>query len=530
MLEGIFKHRPSNLCMIYVEPHRIEVLRGHRKFRTWETEPAEQFLVPENESAVDYLQILNFKPKGKKGSALLLILSGAFYSVHREHYPISLKDHLEDSINFDWQENLFHEFEQTLHFFGPPVPLNHYISVPIFSMQREIYDRFHQSVNASNFQTFAVMPSALLFQHLRDPEAGIQNGDSVEILARSLDRSQLEVHRFYNGAYLDSMIVGQSFGSLELFRENLRSYSNGNGDGNGEAPRINLICLADECRGNEKYGGQWAGKGLPVEVRESSEFLVARWIRRLLSQGVTHSFDTELLLKPWEIPRIVWPLAAILVFFAIFGFYQVQSTERLTQESKRLRVQANQLETRWKPIEELQTRIAKFQEDQKTLSAFNNEGYPLLELLTFLTQLTPEDTWINYLSLRKGQLVLRGESKSAIKFLAELSKTDGMSDVKFASPVTRNPASDLERFNVQVQLDMEKLKKNFDGLPVEQPEEITKPPASATPARSTPEVKRPPEIKRVPVEEEMPEEVEEIPQGEDEVIIDEDPPVEEEAQ
>ena len=147
----------------------------------------------------------------------------------------------------------------------------------------------------------------------------------------------------------------------------------------------------------------------------------------------------------------------------------MRSAETMAQTSKRLKVQINQLETRWKPIEQLQTRMTKFREDQKTLSEFNREDYQLLELLSFLTLLTPDDTWLNYLSLRQGQLILRGESKSAIKYLSELSKIEGLSDVKFASPVTRDPGTDQERFNVQLQLDMEKLKKSFESLPPEQP-------------------------------------------------------------
>jgi general secretion pathway protein L len=144
----------------------------------------------------------------------------------------------------------------------------------------------------------------------------------------------------------------------------------------------------------------------------------------------------------------------------------------MVQTSNGLKVQIHQLEARWKPIEELQTRITKFQEDQKTLSQFKSEDYQLVELLSFLTQLTPDDTWLNYLSLRQGQLIIRGESRSAIKYLAELSKTEGLSDVKFASPVTRDPGTDLERFNVQLQLDMDKLKKSFEALPPETPREV----------------------------------------------------------
>jgi len=100
----------------------------------------------------------------------------------------------------------------------------------------------------------------------------------------------------------------------------------------------------------------------------------------------------------------------------------------------------------------------------KDLDEFNQEGYPLLEILSLLTRITPEDTWLNYFSIRKGQMILRGESKSAIKYLSELSKVEGFSDVRFSSPVTRNPSSDMERFNVQVQIDLEKLKKTADSM------------------------------------------------------------------
>jgi hypothetical protein len=88
----------------------------------------------------------------------------------------------------------------------------------------------------------------------------------------------------------------------------------------------------------------------------------------------------------------------------------------------------------------------------------------LLEILNLLTQTTPEDTWLNYFSVRKGQIILRGDSKSAIKFLSELSKIEGFSDVRFASPVTRSPSSEDERFNVQFQVDQEKLIKTVEAM------------------------------------------------------------------
>ena len=462
MLKSIIRYRPTNLYSVYVEPLRIEVLQAHRHWRSWEIGAAEQFRVPRGESVFDHLQYLNLKPKGRKGSALLAIVSSAFYSVHSEHYPLSIKDQLDDAVNFDWQENIFQEHDRTLHFSGPPVALNQHVSVPIFSIQRQIYDKLNQALNGTLFHTFAVVPSALSFSALLPLIDG--EGEECEILVRGLDDENLEVHRFYRGAFLDSAVVGKSFHGLKLFGEKLKC------TGNEECePHIHLVCAPGECNSAESPAATWGKAGLPVKVQEVPESLVTSWLNRLLKQDAIHTFDSDILLKPWQIPRIVAPLAALIFIFALYGLYQSHSTTNMAETSNRLKVQIHQLEARWKPIEALQTRIAKFQEDQKTLSQFNSEDYQLLELLSFLTQLTPDDTWLNYLSVRQGQLILRGESRSAIKYLAELSKTEGLSDVKFASPVTRDPGTDLERFNVQLQLDMEKLKKSFEALPPETP-------------------------------------------------------------
>ncbi|MGA3116664.1 MAG: PilN domain-containing protein [Syntrophobacteraceae bacterium] len=462
MLKSIIKYRPTNLHAVYVEPLMIEVLQAHRHWRSWEVGVAEQSRVPRGQSVYDYLQYLNLKPKGRKGSALLAIVSSAYYSVHSEHYPLSIKDQLDDAVNFDWQENIFQEQGRTLYFSGLPVALNQHVSVPIFSIQREIYDKLNQALNGTLFHTFAVVPSALSFSALLPLLDGV--GEECEIIARGLDEENLEVHRFYRGAFLDSAVVDKSFHGLKLFGEKLKC------TGNEECePHIHLVCAPGESNSAESPASIWGTVGLPVKVQEVPESLITSWLNRLLKQDAIHTFDSEILLKPWEIPRIVAPLTALIFIFVLYGLYQSHSSASMVETNNRLKAQVHQLEARWKPIEALQTRIAKFQEDQKTLSQFNRDDYQLVELLNFLTQLTPDDTWLNYLSLRQGQLILRGESKSAIKYLAELSKIEGLSDVKFASPVTRDPGTDEERFNVQLQLDMEKLKKSFEALPPEIP-------------------------------------------------------------
>ncbi len=485
MLERLIKYRPKNICVVYAETRRIEILRATRQWRSWTMEPAERYEVPQGESIFDHLQSLNLRPKARKGSALLLILPSAFYSIHREHYPASLKDQLEEAINFDWQENLLHEPDRTLHFFGPPLAVNNHISVPIFSLPNAVHDKFHTALNGSYFQSFSVVPSALLCDTFISKPVPGEPADTFEILGRILDKSHLEVHRFYHGSFLDSMLIERKQHSLTLFRENMHCLESTTTDGSEVSvqPHINLICSADECDAGETgYGDEWKSEGLPINISTIEDSFVARLVNGLLVKDTVHAFDTEVLLKPWEVPRVVWPFLAVIILFAGYALYQIHASDTLAKTDKRMRLQLAQYETQWKPIEELQNRISKFQEDQKTLSEFNHEGYPLLELLTFLTQITPDDTWLNYLSLRKGRIVIRGESKSAIKYLSELSKHDGLSDVKFASPVTRNPTSDQERFNVQLQVDMDKLQKNLDTLPAEQLEPAPPKAMNAAPA------------------------------------------------
>ncbi len=465
MLKSIIKYRPTNLHVVYVEPLRIEVIQAHRHWRSWEIGVAEQSLVPRGESVFDHLQYLNLTPQDRKGSALLAIVSSVFYSVHSEHYPLSIKDQLDEAINFDWQENIFLDYDSTLHFSGPPVALNQHVSVPVFSIQKEIYDKLNRALNGALFHTFAVAPSALSFSALLpliDDE-----GEECEIIVRGLDDETLEAHRFYRGALLNSAVVGKSFNGLKLFGETLKCLGN---DECGQ--HIHLVFAPGESTSLEDPAAIWTSAGLPVRAQEIPESLVTSWLHNMLKQDAIHTFDSEILLKPWQIPRIAAPLAALIFIFALYGLYQSHSTASMVKTGNGLKVQINQLEARWKPIEQIQTRITKFQEDQKTLSQFKSEDYQLLELLSFLTRLTPEDTWLNYLSLRQGQLILRGESKSAIKYLSELSKTEGFIDVKFASPVTRDPGTGMEKFNIQLQLDMEKLKKSFEALPPETPDEV----------------------------------------------------------
>jgi len=466
MFKSIVRHRPKQLLAVYIEDQQIEVLRARRQWRTWEIDPTEQFTLPEGEALYEYLQRLNLRPRGRHGTALILLLPRTYYTFHREHYPSSLKDQLEEALTFDWHENTFHEEERTLHFYGSPVPLSRHLSVPVFTLQRDVVDKFIQVLGASGFQSFSIIPTALTYSAFLPFLSHHDESLPLEVMGRIIDPRHLEIQRFYNGLLLDSLMVGKEPDNMKLFRESLLCTET---EGCPEKPHIHLICTDEEC--SREYVKEWQDENLPIHIQPIQGSPLSHWIRYLLEQDQIQTFDAQLTLKPWKTPKIVWPLLGAVLLYSLFVFYQVHAVHQLQETSRRLKKEIAQLETQWKPIEQLQSRIAKFQEDQKTLTEFSREGYPLREILTILTQTTPDDTWLNYLSVRKDQLMLRGESKSAIKYLPELSKVEGFTDVRFASPVTKNPSSDQERFNVQLQLDIEKLKKTIAAMPAEKSDE-----------------------------------------------------------
>lgn len=465
MLQRFMKQRVSHISAVYIEQDRVEVVTAHRQWRTWQIDSVDRVAIGEGESVFDCLARLTLRGRGHKNSALLVLLPLQFYSFHRAVYPATLKDQLDEALTFDWQENVFHDHEATLHFAGPSVLIDDHLSVPIFYLHRETYEKLHQTLSAAMFRSFAVLPAALCYSVFLPDEAGLDSGDApIQLVGRLNGSSQLEVHRFYHGRLLDSSLVGPDTLALRLLQEKLRCL-----EGIDDANPLSIELIEDSDSIERRVETGWVWDTLPVRVEAIRGKIIEHWIEHLFQQEEIRTFEDPLYLKPWKVPKVAWPVLAVAGLYALFAFYQVYSIGRVKDNLQRLKKQTVALEAQWKPVEQLQTRIAKFQEDQKTLSKFNLEGYPLLELLTLLTQITPEDTSLNYFSLRKGQVILRGESKSAIKYLPELSRIEGFGDVKFASPVTRNPSSEQERFNVQLQLDTEKLRKTLLAMEIDVP-------------------------------------------------------------
>lgn len=69
-----------------------------------------------------------------------------------------------------------------------------------------------------------------------------------------------------------------------------------------------------------------------------------------------------------------------------------------------------------------------------------------LEIITELTRILPDDTWITHLDIKGWEVNVQGESASAASLIPLIESSTVLSGARFRSPVTRTPRSDAERF------------------------------------------------------------------------------------
>jgi len=88
-------------------------------------------------------------------------------------------------------------------------------------------------------------------------------------------------------------------------------------------------------------------------------------------------------------------------------------------------------------------------------------GLPLLaaatalqsvKLLDAFTRLLPDDTWVSQLNLVDGAIELQGTTASASALVGLLEASPVVAKVRFRTPITADPVTKLERFELAVEL------------------------------------------------------------------------------
>ena len=78
-----------------------------------------------------------------------------------------------------------------------------------------------------------------------------------------------------------------------------------------------------------------------------------------------------------------------------------------------------------------------------------------IRVLDELTQVVPDDTWLTRIQMDGATVRIHGESEGASSLIGLIEASDLFRDVRFSSPVTKNPRTSNDRFVIEVQVEVE---------------------------------------------------------------------------
>jgi general secretion pathway protein L len=122
------------------------------------------------------------------------------------------------------------------------------------------------------------------------------------------------------------------------------------------------------------------------------------------------------------------------------------------QAVNELQLKIAKIEKEAKAVKTLQADIETLNEENQSLIALKTAMPTVVSVLNELSALMHDDSWLAYLQYGDGQLQLQGESPAASNLLADLEASDYFAKVNFASPVTQDKASGVERFQISAEI------------------------------------------------------------------------------
>jgi general secretion pathway protein L len=205
---------------------------------------------------------------------------------------------------------------------------------------------------------------------------------------------------------------------------------------------------------------QSSGGKLAVEIALCRRDLVSNWLDRLRNAGASveqilweDAWPKANLLPASERPqgsghglsptKLLLVLVLCLAAAAMIGpiWQKNRSLEALEQQRSELKDAADE-------VYQLRDAIERAREGSIAVLE-NKAGQPrMIDLLRELTDRLPDDTWVQNLDYREGEVQIRGESSQAAALISLLERAPGFEEVVFRSPVVQVAATGQERFHI----------------------------------------------------------------------------------
>lgn len=210
-------------------------------------------------------------------------------------------------------------------------------------------------------------------------------------------------------------------------------------------------------------GSRTGGDRLHVELALCRRDAVDDWLERLRradAPAVRVAWDGAWpkanLLPPQDRPRKRHRLFSpnnVLVLLLILLAAAAMATPlwQKTRIQELLDAEVRSLRARVIEVDEVRQALEQARKGSVEVLRRKSEQPLMVDLLQTLTGKLPDDTWVQTLNVKDGQVEVRGESAQATALIAQLEQAQGFSGVSFRSPVTQDARTGKERFNIAFQ-------------------------------------------------------------------------------
>ncbi|WP_461481561.1 PilN domain-containing protein [Porticoccus sp.] len=137
---------------------------------------------------------------------------------------------------------------------------------------------------------------------------------------------------------------------------------------------------------------------------------------------------------------------ALLAAIALYPLYQ------LNRQLDSLEQQVADISGPAMVVGSKQTLLASRLAAQDTLVLRKNHMPSQLVIVQEVTRIMPDNTWVSRLRADDGGVNLQGESSKASDLIALLEQSERFQNVQFVSPITVNPATNMERYEIKMEL------------------------------------------------------------------------------
>jgi len=148
-------------------------------------------------------------------------------------------------------------------------------------------------------------------------------------------------------------------------------------------------------------------------------------------------------------PRRVW-FALFILWLSLVTLIPIKKILDSNAAISRLEKQEEIGNATIQPLKELQGRYALLVKKSDFLNQLSSKHAGALDLLSEVTNLLSDNTWIRRFEFKNGTLRLQGESTNASEILGILEGSPRFSSPTFSSPVTRNNSNGSDRFQIAV--------------------------------------------------------------------------------